>query len=115
MSALDTFIHTITDRSNEVIKEMHQKVLKGLESCGQTAEKYAKSDCPVDTGTLRNSISHSVVKETYSAYIGTNVEYAPYVEYGDYNHTSGKKYFLRDAASTHTEEYKEILKSSLKS
>ena len=46
-----------------------------LEKVGLTAERNAKLACPVDTGRLRNSISHTHDKNT--AYIGTNVEYAP--------------------------------------
>jgi len=40
--------------------------------------------CPVDTGNLRNSIVNevSVQKNIVRGRIGTNVEYAPYVEFG---------------------------------
>ena len=38
--------------------------------------------CPVDTGNLRNSITHTVDGAGQKTYIGTNVEYAPYVELG---------------------------------
>ena len=43
-------------------------------------ENEAKRKCPVDTGQLRQSITHNV--EDNVGTIGTNVEYAPYVEYG---------------------------------
>ena len=43
-------------------------------------EAEAKRKCPVDTGQLRQSITHEVIDNT--GVIGTNVEYAPYVEYG---------------------------------
>lgn len=43
-------------------------------------ENDAKKNCPVDTGQLRQSITHEV--EGNTGVIGTNVEYAPYVEYG---------------------------------
>jgi phage gpG-like protein len=66
----------------------------------------------VDTGRLRNSISHEVVEN--DVYIGTNVEYAPYVEYGEYKHTTGKNHFLRDAATNHSEHYKKIMEAALK-
>lgn len=35
---------------------------------------------PVDTGRLRNSVTHLL--KGYDCFIGTNVEYAPYVEEG---------------------------------
>ena len=43
-------------------------------------ENTAKQDCPVDTGQLRASITHEV--EGLVGVVGTNVEYAVYVEYG---------------------------------
>lgn len=43
-------------------------------------ENEAKKLCPVDTGQLRSSITHEVVEN--EGRVGTNVEYAPYVEYG---------------------------------
>ena len=64
----------------------------------------------VDTGRLRNSISHTVDGE--AAYIGTNVEYAPYVELG----ARGRQgvHMLQRAASEHTDEYKQIMEDALK-
>lgn len=43
-------------------------------------ENAAKQNCPVDTGQLKNSITHEVTDN--EGYVGTNVEYAPYVEFG---------------------------------
>lgn len=81
-----------------------------LEMIGMTGEGYAKRECPVDTGRLRNSISHA--RDDNSAYIGTNVEYAPYVELG----TSRQKAqpYLRPAAANHADEYKQIVKAALR-
>ena len=103
----------VTSHTSEVLAAMHEQVAIALESIGQEAEGYAKDDCPVDTGRLRNSISHAV--EGDDVYIGTNVEYAPYVEYGDYRHTTGKRHFLRDAAVNHGDHYKAIAEAALKS
>ena len=36
--------------------------------------------CPVDTGNLRNSITHVVDEQEPAAIIGTDNEYAAYVE-----------------------------------
>ena len=44
-------------------------------------EKDAKRDCPVDTGRLRGSITTNIIS-TYSGEVGTNVEYAEYVNSG---------------------------------
>ena len=51
-----------------------------LQKAGLLVEATAKLNCPVETGTLRRSITHEVNDDT--VYIGTNLEYAPYVEYG---------------------------------
>lgn len=103
----------IDDHSAEVLAAMKSQVLLGLEAIGQEAEGYAKEDCPVDTGRLRNSIAHAVVDSEKAVYIGTNVEYAPYVEYRDARHTTGKAHFLRDAAADHGDHYKAIMEAAL--
>ena len=105
----------ITNNSQEVLDAAHQQMIRALEAIGQEAEGYAKENCPVDTGRLRNSIAHAVDDAEPAAYIGTNVEYAIYVEYGEYNHKVGKNHFLRDAASTHGEHYKAIMEAAMKS
>ena len=68
------------DHSDEVRAALQEATERALEKCGLVAEGYAKKLCPVDTGNLRNSITHEVSEN--SAYIGTNSEYAPYVELG---------------------------------
>lgn len=48
-------------------------------------EGEAKRLCPVDTGTLRRSITHTMPYLNdghWQVDIGTNVEYAPFVEFG---------------------------------
>lgn len=103
----------ITDNRPTVKKLFESKAQLALDLIGQAAEGHAKSDCPVDTGRLRNSISNKTVGKT--VYIGTNVEYAPYVEFGDnMHHETGKAHFLRDAATTHGAEYKRIAEMTLK-
>lgn len=49
------------------------------------AERYAKQRCPVDTGRLRASITSRIERDSATVFVGvvgTDVEYAPYVEYG---------------------------------
>lgn len=48
------------DYSDEVLEAFDEACLRALERCGLQAEGYAKDLCPVDTGALRNSISHKV-------------------------------------------------------
>ena len=109
----------ITSKAQDVLRAMREQVILGLEAIGQEAEGYAKDDCPVDTGRLRNSITHEVVD--MDVYIGTNVEYAPYVEFNEKarhdppDFGGGKAHFLRDAATTHGDHYKAIMEAALKS
>lgn len=44
-------------------------------------ERDAKIFCPVKTGTLKRSITHNFLDE-HTAIVGSNVEYAPFVELG---------------------------------
>lgn len=102
----------ITDNSEEVLNALDSALLRGLEAVGMTAETYAKQGCPVDTGRLRNSIAHAVNEEEKAAYIGSNVEYAPYQEMGTARGVTAK-HFLKNAAANHSEEYINLIKSSL--
>ena len=65
------------DNSKQVLSAMEKGIKNGLEAIGLTAETYAKKITPVDTGRLRNSISHETDEK--AVYIGTNVEYAAFV------------------------------------
>ena len=65
----------IQDHSAEVSAEIKAALLRGLEKIGLVAEGYAKKLCPVDTGNLRNSITHVVDEGGDAVYIGTNSEY----------------------------------------
>lgn len=100
----------LEDHSDEIMRALRKQEYAALEAIGLQAERHAKEKCPVVTGRLRNSISHTAQDRT--AYIGTNVEYAPYVELG----TSKRKPkpFLKPAAQNYSEEYKAILKRYMK-
>lgn len=102
--------YTFKDNSDEVLAALESAKKRGLEAIGLTAEGHAKKETPVDTGRLRNSISHATDDE--AAYIGTNVEYAPYVELG----ARGRKgaHMLQKAATEHTDEYKRIMEDAMK-
>lgn len=102
--------YTYKDNSAEVLAALKKAKKRGLEAIGLTAEGYAKKDTPVDTGRLRNSISHATDGD--AAYIGTNVEYATYVELG----ARGRQgvHMLQRAASEHTDEYKQLMEDSMK-
>jgi HK97 gp10 family phage protein len=74
-----------------------------------TAEAYTKELCPVYTGRLRDSITYSVDDNT--VYLGSDVEYAPYVEFGTYKQKPQP--FMGPAMQDHLDEYKAILEDFL--
>lgn len=102
----------ITDNSDEFLKALPEQIEQALIAIGLTAESYAKADCPVDTGRLRNSITNAVRSDEESVYIGSNVEYAAFVELG----TSRMKArpYLKPAATEHSAEYKSLAEQALK-
>ena len=104
----------VVDNSQAVLDALTTNLVKGLQMCGLVGEAHAKALCPVDTGRLRNSISHAHDISKKEAQIGTNVEYAPYVELGTRKPKREPKYFLKHAAEDHTDEYKSILENALK-
>lgn len=128
----------IQDHSAEVSAAIKAALLRGLEKIGLKVEDYAKKLCPVDTGNLRNSITHLVDDQEPAAIIGTNNEYAAYVELGtgiyaeggggrptpwvyqdakgNWHMTHGNKPqpFLKPAATDHVGQYRDILESELK-
>lgn len=94
----------LSDNTDTIKDIVRAQTRVALEVVGLQAENYAKRLCPVDTGNLRNSITHTSDDDT--AYIGTNVEYAPYVEYGT-SRTKAQP-FLKPAANNHADEYRAI-------
>lgn len=92
---------------------MDNAIAKALTMIGLKAEGNAKAICPVDTGRLRNSITNAIDTEANAVYIGTNVEYGPYVELGTSRRNPHP--YLKPAAADHADEYRAILKGCLES
>lgn len=124
------------DNSGAVLSAFHSAAVKALEECGLVAEGYAKKLAPVDTGNLRNSISHKVDPEEPAVYIGTNSSYAAYQEFGTGIYTEGgrdtpwvyqdekgnwhwtrgnpAKPYLKPAVADHARQYRQIIEQELK-
>jgi HK97 gp10 family phage protein len=105
-------VEIVEDNTDEFGSELERAIARGLEKVGLVAEGYAKRLCPVDTGRLRNSITHTVGGDEMAAYIGTDVEYGPHVEFG--TSRSKARPFLRPAAHDHATQYRGILESELR-
>lgn len=70
------------DNSAAVKRELERAAIRGLIKAAMLVESQAVLLVPVNTGGLRGSIGYQVNESELVAYIGTNCEYAIYVEYG---------------------------------
>lgn len=115
---------TITDNSQAILDALPPAKERALEAIGMQAEANAKIevtravyDTPesksgyIRTGALRNSISHAY--DSDSAYVGTNLEYAPYVEMG--TSKMPPRPFIRPAVENYMDEYKALAEEMLRS
>ena len=134
----------VEDNTDNILMELEEKKHTIHEAIGIKAEKYAQARCPVGTpestgkrgyrgGTLRNSITHEANSEQVS--IGSNVEYAPYVELGtgpyfeappeweEFDAPGGSgaghgyvhpRPYLKPAIVDHLGEYEQIINAELK-
>lgn len=132
------------DNTAEVLEALDNATERILTMMGIKIEKYAKALCPVGTvestgkkgyrgGTLRNSITFQVDDDSLT--VGSNVEYAPYVELGtgpnftpppeweqftsEKGQGVGSGYvmprpFLRPAIEGHMDEYRHIVEKELR-
>lgn len=68
--------------TDKVLKDFDEACLHALERIGMQAVGYMIDLVSVDTGDLKNSITHQVKADENAVYIGTNKEYGIYVEMG---------------------------------
>lgn len=132
--------YTYKDNTKEVLSALDKAKIRGLKAIGIEAEGFAKEDpnMPVDTGLARNSITSALAGEgarvksykadkgdgkgSYSGtadgekgeavYLGSNVEYFVFIENG--SRTIDARHILRNAASGHTDRFKELMEDSMK-
>lgn len=102
-------IEVKVNNTNAVIADTKRKKETGLLKCGAAWESYAKQNSPVDTGRLRNSITHEMEGDDTVA-IGTDVEYGIYQELGT-SRGVVPKLFLTNAGRMHIDEYINIIAS----
>lgn len=130
----------LDDHSDEVLAALESACQRALETCGLVAEGYAKklvnSPGKFGTGALRNSITHTVTNSgERAAYVGTDSEYAIYVEMGtgkyvtggrptpwvykdakgNWHMTHGQRAqpYIKPAVADHAQQYQKIIKSEL--
>jgi HK97 gp10 family phage protein len=85
------FIIKINDKDNviggleKLVDNLDRIITDVLDTSALMIMGSAKENAPVDTGILRGSITKSNVSkagDSYKVSVGSNVEYAPYQEYG---------------------------------
>lgn len=117
---------TLTSNKDEILEALGEQLGQAMIAIGMAAESNAKQeitkavyDTPesksgyVRTGRLRNSISYGVDTDEPAVYIGSNVEYAPYVELGTSKMRA--RPFLKPAVENYAGEYKDLLEQAMKS
>ena len=110
------------DLSEEVLKALEKQIELGMRSIGAEAVGHAVDGCPVDTGRLRASLTYATSEnsgggdsapqgspEKRSVYVGTNVEYAIYNEYGH----KTKKHFIKNSLTNYSGDYANIMQAAL--
>lgn len=93
-------------------KEVQEEVKDSIDRAARGVQKDAKMMVPVVTHRLQDSIGIEIKDEGYTAVIGTNVEYAIYVEYGT-TYKDGKPY-MTPAYIRNRDKLKRDLKKALK-
>lgn len=133
----------VSDNSPEVLAALENAAIRALGAMGSTAVTHAVKNLDrqgaVDTGNLKGSIDKKVVDSEKAVYIGTDVEYALYIELGTghYATTGGgttkpswvyqdalghwhraypqpARPYLKPAVADHKDEYIDLLVESLK-
>lgn len=111
--------------------DFEQIAKRALTKIGAMLEDAAVALCPVRTGRLRGSITYAVQdyqdgvrsearqsdavsrpRSSYICHVGTNVEYAPYVEYGTIYH--GAQPYLRPAMDRGRKTAQQIFRDEMK-
>ena len=113
------------DLTAEVLSELANRIPIALEAVGVQMENNARIHISREvynkpraksgykrTGNLRNSITHQVDRKEQAAVVGTNVEYAVFVEMGTVKYPKARPY-IKPALEDHKQEYINIIKDYL--
>ena len=139
----------ITDNKKEILEACKDQINAWLQAIGEDASSVASDKAPADTGRLRNSINWAIKDkhgdgdapkenpEENAVYIGTNVEYAMYHEFGTgiyageggrqtpwafkdkdgiwhWTHGVPARHYIQFGMTAHQAQYKALLEEHLK-
>lgn len=80
VEGLESLLKKLNTLGTDVDKIVDNALYQGAQKIQGDAKRLIKAKDAFDTGRLHGSISVETIPNGYA--IGTNVEYAPYVEYG---------------------------------
>ena len=104
----NTFTNTFKSTFKAEIEKMKKKRHQAIQEACLMVEADAKQMCPVDTGTLKRSITSAVKSDDHktTGAVGSNVEYAYWAE----RHTP----YLEPAVDQNLEKIKQKMAEVLK-
>lgn len=88
------------------------EIKKAVKSNGADLQQKAMSSAPVDTGTLKRSITIEITNGGMEAHIQPTVGYAPYLEWGTRYMTAQP--FMRPSFQSQVERFKSDLRRLVK-
>lgn len=106
----------IDDHSGNYMQAFNAQLMVALEAIGIHIEGEAKEELEntprrIDTGNLRNSISHQLEPMENCVVVYTNVNYAHYVHEGTVNMTPNR--FLKNAVDRNKDQINSFIKDAL--
>ena len=75
-------LQQLQERLQNIPQHAKDNIKQAVQTAALLVERDAKINAPVDTGILRNSISHQISSDGMSAQVGASVDYADFQEYG---------------------------------
>ena len=105
----------IEDHSKEYLRQVNEALDVALEAVGLHIEGEAKEELEntprrIDTGNLRNSITHQVIDEP-AVVVGTDVEYALYVHEGTSRMAPNR--YLKNAVDRNRDQIVDYIKKAM--
>ena len=86
-------------KTDQMVKDLHgAPILNAMRDSTLLVSRYARINAPVDTGRLRASILPEIRASAGNeilGVVGSNVEYAPYHEFGTRRGVRAKRYLQR--------------------
>ena len=110
----DSFTRNLENSREQALIAAVQELNNTALSVESTAKQNIKNNKTVDTGRLLGSINTKLAKVSTNATaeVGTNVEYANYIEYGTYK--MGAKPFLNPAFEEETEGLENRIRQAIR-